>query len=175
MNSDFSFKDIIFILIFSVVIFFGAVFISDSLKKKQKQNQVSIKTLEQDLNKNINKKLQRLHTKNEIFKSKTIQASEIVGDDLMFEGSPDEFVDDSASNNAFKLNVFESKEMNFNKKSPNSISEKIMAQLESERNAPSEKKSQIEAYKRELVEKARRMGWQIEVNDELEVTSAKRL
>lgn len=172
MNKDFTFKDIIFVLIFSVVIFFGALFISEGFKQDKNKNQVSIEDLERNLNKNINEKLQRLHTRNRIFKSETIRASE--GLDAEIKSEEPAYVSDTQTDE-FKLNVFESKAGAFNKKDPQSISEKIMAQLEYERNFPSNQKSKIVEYKKELIEKARKLGWRIEVNDKLEVVSAERL
>ncbi len=166
MNQSVNAKDIIFIILFSILIFFGSLFFFSSLKTTKVKKKVSIKSIEERVNKRVNKRIQKLQTRNRIFKSKINVDRESVKDfDEVY----------AEKNSKFELNVFESTAPEEEFEAPQTASEKIRALLDSEERTKREKEVLLEQYKEELVEKARERGWAIQINDDLEVISAKPL
>lgn len=170
MSDSMKAKDILFVVVFSVLVFFGAFFVFSSLKKKEvHQEKYSIEDLEQRMNQRINKRMQKIQTQRKIFKSKAVQSSEDTQALIDSENLGE--VDESK----FKIDLFKSHAPDHIEKRPESASEKIMALLDAEDANEESREELIQRYKEELIEKARQQGWSIEINDDLEVTSAKRL
>ncbi len=168
MKADVSIKDVIFILVFSTLVFFGAFFLFSSLKKPSQNRQVSVRSLERSVNKRINKKIQKLQTRGLIFKSKIAHSARIDRNELLSE-------DVGNNNEDYELDVFESQVSDAKEIVPKNAAEKIMAFLESEDQSEADKKMMIREYKEQIIRKARAQGWAIEINDKLEVISAKQL
>lgn len=153
-----------------MLIFFGAFFIFSSFKNFESENErVAIGEIEQRVNESINKEIQTAYAHKKIFKSKTIEVGEKTKNDFK-ESAPREVVEDK-----YEINVFKNEAPQFSKKNPETATEKLMALMESEGGAANRKDEMIQSYKKELIERARRAGWEIEINDNLEVVSAERL
>lgn len=167
MNQSVNVKDVVFIVLFSILVFFGALFLFSSLKTTKVEKRVSVRAIDKRINQRVNKRIQNLHTRDRIFKSK-ISGSGAKFDDVIEE-------DFSASNQKFELNMFESKVSEEEFVEADNASDKIMALLDSEDRTKVEKEALLYEYKEQLIEKARLQGWAIKINDNLEVVSAKPL
>jgi hypothetical protein len=167
MNQLVNLKDLIFIVLFSILIFFGALFLFSSLKTTKVEKRVSVRAIDKRINQRVNKRIQKLQTRNRIFKSK-ISDSGLAFDDVIEEGF-------SKNNAKFELNVFESKVAEQVYAAPETASDKVQALLDSEDRSKMDKEELLDQYKEQLIEKARAQGWAIKINDDLEVTSAKPL
>ncbi len=75
----------------------------------------------------------------------------------------------------YELDVFERQAPDVADVAPQNASERVRALLASEDQTLSEKERVLREYKEQLIEKARKQGWAIEINDDLEVISAKQL
>lgn len=168
MKTDVNVKDIIFVVVFSTLIFFGAFFLFSSLKKPTLKKQVSVRSLERDANRRINKKIQMLQTRDRIYKSKISRAAKVDVDEILAEE-----VDVKVSK--YDLDVFERQAPEVRAILPQNASEKIMALIDREDQSETEKQNLIEEYKEQIIRKARAQGWAIEIDDDLQVTSAKQL
>jgi hypothetical protein len=170
MSKTVGVKDILFVLVFSTVVFFGAFFLFSSLKETEVKRKVSIRSLEKNLNSRVNKKIQRLQTRDSIFKSKL----ETDSFDARAAGALDENFKDQ--NSKYDLETFEFKNTeSLQLTDSQNVSDRLRALLDSQDSSASEKARLIEQYKEELIERAREQGWAITIDDNLEVTSAKRL
>lgn len=168
MDRDIEGKDIVFIVLFSTLIFFGAFFLFASLKKSQTNKQVSVRALENNINYKVNKKIQKLHTRSRMLKSKMEDFGKI--DHAALEANIE-----SKGGLKYKIDIFKPKESNPEDDVPLTASERVMALLNAEDHSVDEKRSLLEQYKEEMIQKAREQGWAIELSDELEVTSVKQL
>ncbi len=161
-------KDVMFISMFSTLMFFGAFFLFSSLKKTKVNEQISIKSLEKEMNDKVNEQVQMLQIKNRNFKSKLTKPRP-VGIDKVFK---EEFLN---TNSKYKLDVFKQQGLQPSRVIPKDAFEKISARLELEDLKVAEEKRLLREYKKQIVQKARKLGWVIEVNDDLKVISAKKL
>lgn len=168
MSQNVGVKDVVFIVLFSTLIFFGAFFLFSSMKEPEVKRQVSIRSLDKSVSKKVNKKIQKLQTKNSIFKSKIAETGRRDMDDIMEE-------DFSGADEKYELDVFEYQANESETDAPQNVSEKVMSLLNLEEKTNAQRIRIIEQYKEELIEKAREQGFAIEINDDLEVTSAKKL
>ncbi|MGH1467953.1 MAG: hypothetical protein ACRBBP_03605 [Bdellovibrionales bacterium] len=168
MNQRVGAKDLIFIVIFSTLIFFGAFFLFSALKKPEVKKQVSVEYLERKINKKVNEKIQKLQTKNRIFKSKIAETGRVDMDEILEE-------DFDNVESKYELDVYERQVPDVTEVAPQNASERVRVLLDSEDRTLSEKERVLHEYKEQLIEKARQQGWAIEINDDLEVTSAKKL
>jgi len=75
----------------------------------------------------------------------------------------------------YKIDIFDARDTSMEEKVPQTASEKVMALLSGEENFESDQTDRIEEYKQEMIQKARDAGWLIEISDDLEVTSVKKL
>ena len=164
-NSTF---DLIFIGIFSILVFFGAFFVFSEFKKPDTSRQVSVRNLEDVINKKVNKRIQKLEGKKIFLKSKMKSASSFDKD-----YKPVEVTDESDSK--YNLEIFE--KSNLDQDSPNkrSVYDEVLEQVSIEDGNNTEQQEVLQEYKRELIEKARREGWEIELNDNLEITKQVKL
>lgn len=168
MSENVGVKDVIFIIIFSILIFFGAFFLFSSLKKPEIKKRVSVRSLERKLNHKVNKKIQELETRNRIFKSKIKETDRLDMNEILDE-------DFSDIGSKYTLDVFERQNLEVEKVLPQNAAERVRALLESEDRTVFEKQRLLDQYKEQIIEKAREQGWAIEINNNLEVTSAKQL
>ncbi len=167
MSQSVNLKDIIFIVLFSILVFFGSLFLFSSLKTTKVKKRVSVRAIDKRINQKVNKRIQSLQTRDMIFKSKITASGE------KFEDIIDQGV--SKTDSKFELNVFENKAAEQEYDAPQTASEKIQALLESEERTKVEKEMLLNEYKEQLIQKAREQGWAIQINDDLEVISAKPL
>jgi hypothetical protein len=168
VSHDIEKKDILFIGVFSLFIFFGAFFLFASLKKTQTRKQISVRNLEKNINYKVNKKIQKLQTRSRMFKSKIEDFKNVNKADL----------GESIENRGgvkYKIDIFKPKDSNLAGQVPLTASERVEALLNSEDNSVEDKRDLLEQYKEEMIEKAREQGWAIELSDELEVISARKL
>ena len=167
MNQSVNIKDLIFIFLFSILVFFGALFFFSSLKTAKVEKRVSVRAIDKRINERVNDRIQKLQTRDKIFKSKISSAG------AKFKDVVDE--DFSGQDSKFELNVFERKVSEQEYVAPESASEKIRALLDSEDSSERQKEVLLDQYKEQIIQKARAQGWAIQINDELEVISAKPL
>ena len=167
MSQSVNLKDVIFIVLFSILVFFGALFLFSSLKTTKVEKHISVRDIDKRINRRVNKRIQALHTRNKIFKSK-ISTGGAKFDDVIEE-------DFSKQGEKFKLNVFESRVSEEEFLAPQSASDKVRVLLDSEDRTKREKELLLDQYKEQIIEKAREQGWVIKINDDLEVISAKPL
>jgi len=165
---DIEIKDLIFIIVFATLIFFGALFIFISLKEPSLNKQVSVRALENNINMKVNKRIQKLQSRDLMFKSKMKNFGKVSNLELSNEAN-------NFDGSKYKLDTFESKESNIADKVPKTASEKIMAHINSEDTSLAVRANKLEQYKAEMIQKAREEGWVIEISDDLEVTSVKKL
>jgi ATP-dependent Lon protease len=165
---DIEIKDLIFIIVFATLIFFGALFLFVSLKEPSLNKQVSVRALEKNINAKVNKRIQKMQSRNLMLRSKMKNFGKVSNLELSKEANN---LDDSK----YKIDIFESKQSNLADQVPKTASEKIMALLSSEDASEVERARVLQQYKSEMIQKAREEGWAIEISDDLEVTSAKKL
>lgn len=165
---DIEIKDLIFIIVFATLIFFGALFLFVSLKDPHINKQVSVRALENNINRKVNNKIQKLQSRDLMLKSKMENYGKVTDLQLSREAST---YDDSK----YKIEIFEAKESNLAGQVPETASEKIMALINSEDRSANDRADKIQEYKAEMIQKAREAGWAIEISDDLEVTSVKQL
>lgn len=168
MNQSVGVKDAVFIVVFSTLIFFGAFFLFSALKKPEVTKQVSVRSLERMVNKKVNEKIQKLQTKNRIFKSKLAETGRVDMDEILEENFEN-------VGSKYELDVYEHQAPDAAEVAPQNAAEKVRSLLDSEDRTLSEKERVLREYKEQIIEKARKQGWAIEINDDLEVTSAKQL
>ncbi len=89
----------------------------------------------------------------------------------------DEILEEDFDNveSKYELDVYERQVPDVTEVAPQNASERVRVLLDSEDRTLSEKERVLHEYKEQLIEKARQQGWAIEINDDLEVTSAKKL
>ncbi len=160
-------KDVIFIIIFSALIFFGAFFLFSSLAKTKVNKQISVRSLEEKMNHKVNERIQVLQAKNKIFKSQLVK-TEGVGRDEVFE---ENF---SNTKSKYELDVFQGQGSQVLEILPQNAFEKVQALLDLEDLKALEKKELLKEYKKQIIQRAFKQGWAIKLNDDLEVTSVKK-
>jgi|GEM_PF-3570348 len=165
---DIEIKDLVFIIVFSTLIFFGALFLFISLKDPAANKQVSVRALEKNINRKVNKKIQKLQTRDLMLKSKMENFGKVT--DLELSSEVDNYEDSK-----YKIDIFKSKESNLADQVPQTAAEKVMALVNSEDRSEVDKARLLQQYKAEMIQKAREQGWAIEISDDLEVTSVKPL
>jgi len=166
MRSKNTMLDIIFIVIFSILVFFGALFIFLEIKDPSDQKKVSVRSLERVMNKKVNKRIRNLEGKKVFFKNKIRSGTEVKNMDDEGTVSVESQKDDS-------FQIFK-KDEDFNKdEGVKSVFDGVLeeANIEAQSYPPSE----LESYKKVLIEKAREAGWYIELNDELEVIKQEKI
>ena len=166
-KSNNSLSDLMFVAIFSVLIFFGALFIFSEFKKPSATKQVSVRSLERVINKKVNKRIQKLEGKRIFLKSKINSNSNMSRN---FKSAPQEQEEDTR----YSLDIFEKNEIE-QKRPDRSIYEGVMEEASYDDGNNTEKEQIVEGYKQQLIQRAREEGWEIELNDDLEITKQVRL
>lgn len=162
-------SDLIFIGFFSVVVFFGAFFIFSSLNKKEETKKVSIRSLENVVNTKVNKRIKRLQGKGLLLKSKIVHQAESIKEDESLSVQKD------ASGANYKLDIYQKTDQVDYDAAPKTAAERALVDAGLEAGNLEDRQRLIQDYKQSLVDKARKEGWDIQINDDLEVVSVKKL
>ena len=166
MRSKNTTLDIIFIVIFSILVFFGALFIFLEIKDPSNQKKVSVRSLERVMNKKVNKRIRSLEGKKVFFKNKIRN-----GTDVEYMENEGAVSAESQKDNSFQ--IFK-KDEDFNKdQGAKSVFDGVLEEANIE--AQSYPSNELEFYKKELIERARDAGWYIELNDDLEVIKQEKI
>jgi hypothetical protein len=163
-----SISDLMFVAIFSILIFFGAFFVFSEFKKPSVKKQVSIRSLERVINKKVNKRIQNLEGQRIFLKSKIKSNSNINSKIKPVEKT--EIVDSK-----YSLDLFEKGDVQEPKVKSQSIYEGVMQEASIDDGNNTEQEKLIQDYKKQLIERARQEGWEIELNDDLEITKQVKL
>jgi len=161
-------KDLVFIAVFATLVFFGALFLFISLKEPNVNRQVSVRALERNINHKVNKRIQKLQSRNLMQKSKMRDFGKVTEQDLSKEAT-------NFANSKYKIDIFESHDSDLASQVPQTASERVMALINKEDHSGLDSADKLQQYKEEMIQKARAQGWVIEISDDLEVTSAKPL
>jgi len=163
-----SVSDLMFVAIFSILIFFGALFIFSEFKKPSVKKQVSVRSLERVINKKVNKRIQKLEGQRIFLKSK-IKSTSNVDTEL----KPVEIKETADSK--YSLDLFEKSNVEEERPKSQSIYDGVMEEASYEDGNNTEQERLVQEYKQKLIEKARQEGWEIELNDDLEITKQVKL
>lgn len=155
-------QDLIFIGVFSVLIFFGAFFIFSEFKKPNATKQVSVRSLENVISNKVNKRIQKLEGRKIFLKSKAKSTS-----NLDIEFKPLEVREEQSRK--YDLEIFEKTNLDESGPEKRSVYDEVLEQVSLEDGNNTEQQKVLQEYKRELIKKARNEGWEIELNDDLEI------
>lgn len=160
--------DFLFIVVFSILIFFGALFVFSEIRKPKENVQISVRSLENAINSKVNKRIRKLEGKKIFLKSKINDTSGLKEDY--------ETVDDSkASSSKLDLEIFEKNDVEELRPKNRSIYDEVMEEASYEDGNNTEQELLLDGYKQQLIQRAREEGWEIEVDDNLEITKQVRL
>ena len=194
-----SVSDFLFVAIFSILIFFGAFFIFSDFKKPSVKKQVSVRNIEHIVNKKVNKKMRELEEKKFLLESKIksnldlnrkhfdaehlvdaehlidaehlntehLDANHLNAKHLDAELQPIEM--NETRDSGYSLEIFKKNETEELEPKHQSIYDGIMEEASLEDGNNIKQEESVQEYKQKLIKKARQEGWEIELNDDLEV------
>lgn len=167
VENQLSFSDILFISIFSLLVFFGAFFIFSELQKSKADKQVSIRSLDQMMNQKVNKRLKSLQGRKILLNSK-MNGLRIDTENI------DSFSAGGARNSKYDLEVFDkSEELNSNIKTHSgSTFDQAMFEASFDDGSLNDKADMVNEYRNKIIKMAAERGWRVEVDQDLNITSA---
>ena len=163
-----SILDLIFLAAFSVLIFFGTLFIFSEFKKPNVKKQVSIRTFEQAINKKVNRRIQDLERQGILMESKIKNNFNV---DLNLK--PVEI--NETKDNRYSLELFEKNDVEEQRPKSQSVYDRVMEEVGREDGNNTRQERLVQEYKKKLIERARQEGWEIRLNDNLEIIKQVRL
>jgi len=155
-------KDTVMLLFLGALLFFGALFLFVSINEPKSIDHASSKNFEQDLDRKINSRISAIEAKIKFKKNKRLKPDNAEIDSV-----------DQSSLLANELEVFKTEKVDNSNSS--GIVGKTIEMVNSENETAEERMAYIESYKKEYKRRAKLDGWDVELNDQLEVVSAKRI
>lgn len=155
-------KDVVLLLFLGALLFFGALFLFVSFNESGSIDHALTKNSEQDLDRKINTRISAIEAKIKFKKNKRLKSGKAEIDSV-----------DQSSILATELEVFKTKTVD--QKKANSVVEKTIEMVNAENETEEERRAYIRSYIQEYKRRARLDGWDVELNDKLEVVSAKRV
>lgn len=163
-----NFADLVFISIFSVLVFFGAFFVFGEFQKSKSSKQISVRSLENSINQKVNNRIRKLEGKKIFLKSK-IKENARVNEELPSIDTSEQ------KDSRLEMQIFEKNEIDSFEPEKRSIHDQVLEEASYEDGNSVTQQETIELYKKELIQRAREEGWEIELDDNLEIIKQVRL
>jgi len=162
-------QDALFIIVFSVLIFFGALFVFTEVNKTEAPKEISVRNLENKINQKVNSRIRKLEGKKIFLKSKIKSTSN-------FDSTEGEIgLGTRSDNSSLDMQIFEQKDVDEFRPKKQSMYDEVMEEASFEDGNNIDQQKITDAYKERLIQRAREEGWEIELNDELEITKQVKL
>lgn len=164
-KSDF-FKDLFVVVLLSILVFFGALFIFSEIKKNHIKSQTySLRTHDAKINKEVNNRIQILEAQLKLKKGFS-KAGNIKNG---------QGVDRVLDLNQGQLDLYEAGGKTIEASSDGSIADKTLQIVDQAEMAEEQKRAVLQEYKREFIRRAQADGWDVQLDDNLNVISAKEI